>query len=528
MNSWGAAWGEKGFFYLSYYDTSIRGLSWFGLDETTNYDNVLYNDERGYNIYYSIPQSSVSIANVLQVPGGSSAETLSAVSIILGSPGMSYEISAYKNPTASVLGTSTLIPTSGSQFDINGAAAGNTVTGSRTYAGYYSIPLAGDNVIHGNDKISIVVNLTSPTQEVVIPAGGKKDRNNEGLYYMSGAWRDTNDSVCIKVFTDDVVERSIQFMIGGQTYSSVSVIDGNCVVAPQPDPALDGHTFDGWYNDSALTQPFNFGDPVTTDKTLYAKFRVNNYNVVFHNDSDVTAHSVAFGSLIPAPPEPVKSGHTFAGWRVGSLSGPVWDFASGTMPAGNLDLFAEWSKNVELTESKGQAQTSVDISKATVKPVSSYTFTGKQIKPSPSVQFGGANLQRDKDYILSYGSNKAIGAGVVTITGKGNYSGAKTIKFNIIPKKVSISSLKAKNSSVTLKWRKADKAQKITAYTLAYKTGSGKWKTKTIKNKSSAVKTVIKGLKKGKTYEFRLRTYKKLGKVKYVSEWSKTKKLRIK
>ncbi len=51
-------------------------------------------------------------------------------------------------------------------------------------------------------------------------------------------------------------------------------------------------------------------------------------------------------------------------------------------------------------------------------------------------------------------------------------------------------------------------------------------KTKTVNNKTT--KLTIKGLKAKKKYYVRIRTYKKVGKKKYYSQWSKVKKITTK
>ncbi|MGN1015164.1 MAG: fibronectin type III domain-containing protein [Butyricicoccus sp.] len=82
----------------------------------------------------------------------------------------------------------------------------------------------------------------------------------------------------------------------------------------------------------------------------------------------------------------------------------------------------------------------------------------------------------------------------------------------------------AKNSAsrkMTVKWSKNSKAS---SYQLQYrKKGSTSWTTVTT---TSASKTVSK-LTKNKTYEIRVRSYKKVGSSKYYSAWSSTKTVKI-
>jgi hypothetical protein len=64
------------------------------------------------------------------------------------------------------------------------------------------------------------------------------------------------------------------------------------------------------------------------------------------------------------------------------------------------------------------------------------TYTGSQLTPAVTVKNGGTTLTLDTDYTLTYGANinAGSGAGSVKITGKGNFSGEKTVTFDIAQK----------------------------------------------------------------------------------------------
>ena len=73
-----------------------------------------------------------------------------------------------------------------------------------------------------------------------------------------------------------------------------------------------------------------------------------------------------------------------------------------------------------------------DVSKSTLtisKTV--YAYTGKAITPDVTVKIDDKTLEKDKDYTVSYKNNKEVGSATVTVTGKGDYTGAITGKFSI-------------------------------------------------------------------------------------------------
>lgn len=91
------------------------------------------------------------------------------------------------------------------------------------------------------------------------------------------------------------------------------------------------------------------------------------------------------------------------------------------------------SKSISVT-----VQEPVSISKCTVTLSSDkVTYTGAQLKPSPTVKYGSTTLSSSTDYTVSYKNNINVGAATVTITGKGNYTGSVSKTFTIVARPVS-------------------------------------------------------------------------------------------
>lgn len=73
----------------------------------------------------------------------------------------------------------------------------------------------------------------------------------------------------------------------------------------------------------------------------------------------------------------------------------------------------------------------VDISRAAVSEVPAQIYSGQAMEPKPAVTLGGKTLAEGTDYELSYANNVNFGEATVTVTGKGNYQGTKTVSFII-------------------------------------------------------------------------------------------------
>ena len=73
----------------------------------------------------------------------------------------------------------------------------------------------------------------------------------------------------------------------------------------------------------------------------------------------------------------------------------------------------------------------------TIASIPEQTYTGSAITPAVTVQDGTTTLTDGTDYTVAYSDNVNVGTATVTITGKGNYSGTKTVTFAIVAKDAS-------------------------------------------------------------------------------------------
>ena len=162
-----------------------------------------------------------------------------------------------------------------------------------------------------------------------------------------------------------------------------------------------------------------------------------------------------------------------------------------------------------------------------------YTYNGKVQKPSVTVKDSkGKALKNGTDYKISYPKGmKNVGKYTVKVTLKGNYSGTKSLTYNINPKGTSVSKVKAAKKGFKVTWKK--QSTQTTGYQVQYSTSSKFKKAKTVtisKNKTTS-KSVSK-LSAKKKYYVRVRTYKtvKIGgkSVKLYSGWSKAKSVTTK
>ena len=160
----------------------------------------------------------------------------------------------------------------------------------------------------------------------------------------------------------------------------------------------------------------------------------------------------------------------------------------------------------------------------TVSVASSVSFTGSNITPSVTVKVAGRTLTSGTDYTVSYSNNKNVGKATVKITGKGNYSGSLSAKFDIVPAKQQIQKLETKYKGFFVDWAQKGSA---TGYDVEYSVKanmSGAVSKHLTANKPDTL--TVSGLAGDKTYYVRVRSYTNVNGKVYYGAWSDIKSIK--
>ena len=219
-NSWGADWGDGGYFYMSYYDTYAGYNCWVfdDAESPTNYSTLYQYESLGWvgNMGSATPSSTEWGANIFKAV---SSEPLQAVSFYTSSPNMTYEIDIYSNVAAGK-------PTSGTR------AA--TQSGTLSDVGYVTIPLNQQVPLTTGALFSVVVKFVTPGYDYPVPVQypvanySSKATYNPGESFASDdgqSWDEISNSdyqsiVCIKAFAG-------QANISGQANNCTPDIQAN-------------------------------------------------------------------------------------------------------------------------------------------------------------------------------------------------------------------------------------------------------------------------------------------------------------
>lgn len=255
------------------------------------------------------------------------------------------------------------------------------------------------------------------------------------------------------------------------------------------------------YTESIPATGHNYGDFVVTKPATCAEDGVKTKTCANCNDKITES--------IP------KTGHTSSDWIIDK----------------NAAINVKGSKHKECKVCKTVLETAdipalpmISIQGASVSiSTSSYIFDNAAKTPSVTVTLNGKTLKNGVDYTVTYSNNKNVGLGIVTITGKGDYTGTIAKNFKIYPAKQSIQKLETRYKGFFVDWVQKGSA---TGYEVQYSTSSsmsGAVTKKLTANKPDTL-TVSK-LKSGKKYYVRVRSYTNVNGEVYYGDWSDVKSI---
>ena len=175
-----------------------------------------------------------------------------------------------------------------------------------------------------------------------------------------------------------------------------------------------------------------------TDVVLSETFTIKKVTL---NATDIVTKDVAYAGGLPTTPDVTvtnsKSGKALVAGTDYTVE--VTDGGTNVGPAtAVIKLTATGESNYNLDSSVNTVKYNVvanDLANATISSIEDQIATGEQIKPAITVMNGNIKLTEGTDYEVSYGDNKEVGEGTVTIKAldsNKNYTGSQTVKFNII------------------------------------------------------------------------------------------------
>lgn len=209
-NSYGESFNDGGYFWVSYYDTSLCEFYSFKGVPADTYTTTFQYDGIGWGKILASSQD-IRIANVFANETDQPQE-LSAVSFYSLVDNQSYEVQIYRN-----LGT---------EGPLDGEWVGRCTTkGMEKYSGYHTVSLQQPIIIAPGERFSAVVTFHSGEEDAYVALEGKNSLLNSVHYSGStgqsylyleeeNEWYDTVDAkynnVCVKTLANSVTEEAYE------------------------------------------------------------------------------------------------------------------------------------------------------------------------------------------------------------------------------------------------------------------------------------------------------------------------------
>lgn len=205
-NSYGEEYNDQGYFWVSYYDTSLCEFYSFEGTATDTYTTAFQYDGFGWGDGFASTQD-IRLANVF-TNETEEPQQLSAAAFYTFADGQSYEINVYRNL--------------GEDGPDDGDWVGRCTTeGIADYSGYHTIDLTEPISVAPGEKFSVIVTFHPNTGSAYALIEGKNEifsdirhAGSAGESYVyfaeSGKWYDTGarnyNNVCVKAFANPITE----------------------------------------------------------------------------------------------------------------------------------------------------------------------------------------------------------------------------------------------------------------------------------------------------------------------------------
>ncbi|MEH6954543.1 fibronectin type III domain-containing protein, partial [Neobacillus drentensis] len=279
-----------------------------------------------------------------------------------------------------------------------------------------------------------------------------------------------------------------------------------------------------WYTDSACTDLYDFNTAVTSNVTLYAKWTTNIYRISFNSNGGtlVPSKTVGYNKTFTQPTAPTRTGYTFGGWYTDSAFTNLYNF--NTAVTSNVTLYAKWVVNPATPTVMKAASLTYNTNSiswgvvAGVKGYEVYRSTSSNgtyalVTTTTATSFNNTGLATNTVYYYKVRAYNVVGA-VKAYSGFSAVVSAKPIPSTPVNLKV----VKATTSSIKITWNGVTGA---TGYEI-YRSMSSKG-TYTLVKTVATPSYINTGLVKGKTYYYKVRAYRMVGKTKVYSGWTTVK-----
>lgn len=319
---------------------------------------------------------------------------------------------------------------------------------------------------------------------------------------------------------------------------------GTQICLPQNPYKKTGYKFIGWSTGNETYQAGEIFILPENNVSFTALWEKENtepkpsvYTLTFHANGGTvspTSKTVVENEPLGTLPTPSRNGYQFLGWFTMASGGVLLTQDTTCNFKNNVTVYAHWRTTLPAVPKPAKpAGLKTVYSKPNAVKISWKKVTGAKgyiisrynsktrkwttVKKTKYTSYKDTSVRSSSIYkyrVKAYNQSE-------NVVKEGDFS--KTHTAASAPSKTSITCKKHGSGKIKITWKNKVKADGFQIY---MKTGGGRFRLIATKGKKSTSYTKSK-LKPGQTYTFRLRGYKKVGKLKIYSSYSKTKKLTL-
>ena len=228
------------------------------------------------------------------------------------------------------------------------------------------------------------------------------------------------------VITTDSLDSATIAPIADVTYTGSAMEPAIVVTLPNGD-VLPADEYTVVYNDGAAHTDCGTVTVRVEGKNNYAGTLTTSFNILPFDVNNASATAIAAVDYTGSATTPA---FTLTHGDVTMVNGADYTVAyTNNTKAGTATVTVTGQGNYTGTKTISYTINKIDISKGTVS-VGNVVYTGATQTPAVSVTAGGLELTAN-DYTVAYANNVNAGTATVTVTGKGNFTGTKAVKFTV-------------------------------------------------------------------------------------------------
>lgn len=270
-NSYGKAYGDLGYFWLSYEDPSIKLGNYYEFEPIGDENKVhTYNGGIADQLI-NFP----AVANVFPVNEDQILYSVGFDSITTETVPEQYEIKicVFDSKPSSPINDSPQI----------------SLSGNISHDGFQHIVLDTPLELTQGQYFSVIVSQKDSSGKIArsyFEAGDNFTSHKGESYYclsdnLNTHWYDAHNSTIVQglVLKNTTIKAYYKTNTASVTFNTreaerfdkQTVAVGECITRPE-DPVKEGYEFLGWYTNNTVTEEWNFSTPVTHDMVLFAKW----------------------------------------------------------------------------------------------------------------------------------------------------------------------------------------------------------------------------------------------------------------